>query len=254
MRKAVVILALLLAPTAVWAQGTLRVLSVHGNVAWKAAAGRAFIPVAASNQQVIRVGDELRTGPDADITLQVPDGSYMVVSENSKFTVEDYWSGNLKSIMNLMVGRVRFYIKKLGGQPNPYSVTTPTALIAVRGTIFDVIVDSDKNTEVQCMEGQVKVENIAGDEVILDRGFKTFVRPGERPFMPVPNDTSINKNRLIAIHPKKAPNGDMNGNGPADTLVPNNDRANRISNPAGGSNSNSGTIDNTQRAKPLTFP
>jgi hypothetical protein len=74
MRKAVVILALLLAPTAAWAQGTLRVMSVHGDVAWKAAAGRAFVPVAASNQQVIRVGDELRTGPDADITLQVPDG------------------------------------------------------------------------------------------------------------------------------------------------------------------------------------
>jgi ferric-dicitrate binding protein FerR (iron transport regulator) len=255
MRKAVVILALLLAPTAVWAQGTLRVLSVRGPVEWKAAAGRSFVPVAATNQPSIQVGDELRTGPNAEIYLGVPDGSYVVVSENSKFTVQDFWSGNLKSIMNLMMGQVHFYIKKLGGQPNPYSVTTPTALIAVRGTIFDVIVDSDKNTEVQCTEGQVKVENIAGDEVILDRGFKTLVRPGERPFMPVPNDTPINKNRLIAIHPKKAPKGEMNGNGAADILAHDNDRGNRISNPAGGSNSNSGTIDNTQRAKPtLTFP
>jgi hypothetical protein len=254
MRKAFVILALLLAPTAVWAQGTLRVVAVHGNVQWKAGSGSSFVPVAATTQQVVRVGDQLQTGPDADITLQVPDGSWMVVSENSKFTVEDFWSGNLKSIMNLMMGRVRFYIKKLDGRPNPYSVTTPTALIAVRGTEFDVIVDPDRNTEVRCQDGQVKVvENIAGDEVVLNPGYKTFVRPGERPFMPVPNETPINTHRVATIRLKKAPNADLKGNGSADTLARDNDRGNRISNPPAGSNSI--TTDGPQRAKPtLTFP
>jgi len=253
MRKAVVILALLLAPTAVWAQGTLRVLSVRGPVEWKAASGR-FVPVNATSQQSIQVGDQLKTGPDAEIYLGLPDGSYMVVSENSNFTVQDYWSGNLKSIMNLIVGRVRFYIQKPGGKPNPYSVKTPTALIAVRGTVFDVIVDTDRSTEVQCTEGSVKVENIAGDEVVLDQGFKTFVRQCERPFMPVPNDAPMNKNRVVTIRPKSAPAGDVNGNASNGVLAQDNDRRNRISNPAVGPNST--TTDNSpQRAKPtLTFP
>jgi hypothetical protein len=83
--------------------------------------------------QLIQAGDELRTGPGAQLILTAPDGSYMVVSENSKLVVEDFWSGNFKSIMNLMLGHVRFYIQHFGGRPNPYSVRTPTALIAVRG-------------------------------------------------------------------------------------------------------------------------
>src|SRR2546430_9848382 len=120
MRKALVILALLLAPTAVWAQGTLRVITVHGPVEWKPASGRAFVQVVtATNQQLIHVGDQLHTGAGAEITLEVPDGSYMVVSENSKLTIEDFWSGNMRSIMNLMMGQARFFIKKLGGSPNP---------------------------------------------------------------------------------------------------------------------------------------
>jgi len=253
MRKAVVILALLLAPTAVWAQGTLRVLKVFGPVEWKAATGR-FLPVNEKSQQSIQVGDQLKTGPDAEIILGLPDESYIVVSENSNFTVQDYWSGNLKSIMNLIVGRVRFYIQKPGGKPNPYSVKTPTALIAVRGTVFDVIVAPDQSTEVQCTEGSVKVENIAGDEVVLERGFKTFVRQGERPFMPVAIDAPMNRNRVVTIYPKSAPNSDVNGN-PANGIAgQDNDRRNRINNPAAGPNSTP-TDNSPQRAKPtLTFP
>ena len=68
----------------------------------------------------------------------------MVVSENSKLVVDDFWSGSVRSMVNLMLGQVRFYIQRLGGRPNPYSVRTPTALIAVRGTIFDVEVDLDR--------------------------------------------------------------------------------------------------------------
>jgi len=256
MRKAVVILALLLAPAAVWAQGTLRVLSVRGPVEWKAPSGRSFVPVTATTQQVIQAGDELRTGPDAEIYLELPDRSYVVVSENSKFTVEDYWSGNLRSIINLMVGRARFYIQKLGGRPNPYSVTTPTALIAVRGTVFDVIVYPGLDTEVQCLEGQVRVENIAlglgGRDAILDPGYKTLVRPNENPTMPVRLTAEL-PNRKATIRLKTEPNGDMNGNGSTDIVAHDNDRRNRISNPPAGPNS--GTSDNTQRAKPtLTFP
>jgi hypothetical protein len=70
------------------------------------------------------------------VILSVPDGSWMVVSENSKLVVDDFWSGNFKSLVNVIMGQVRFYIQRFGGRPNPYSVRTPTALIAVRGTTF----------------------------------------------------------------------------------------------------------------------
>src|SRR5689334_2754054 len=129
MRKVLVVCVLLLAPSALLAQGALRVSSTIGQVEWRAASSRTFAALSAN--QAVQTGDELRTGPGAQVILTAPDQSYMVVSENSRLTVEDYWSGNFKSIMNLMLGQVRFYIQRLGGRPSPYSVRTPTALIAV---------------------------------------------------------------------------------------------------------------------------
>jgi hypothetical protein len=132
MRKVLPALLVLLLPSALSAQGALRVASMYGRVEWKAVSSRTFAPLTASVQSV-KVGDELRTGPDGTVILEVPDGSYMVVSENTRLTIDNYWSGNLRSLINLMMGKVRFHIQRLGGRPNAHRVTTPTALIAVRG-------------------------------------------------------------------------------------------------------------------------
>jgi hypothetical protein len=229
------------------------VSSVIGPVEWRAAASKTFVPLSASTP-AIQAGDELRTGSGATVILTVPDGSYMVVSENSKLTVDDFWSGNFKSIMNLMLGQVRFYIQRLGGRPNPYSVRTPTALIAVRGTTFDVVVDEAQIAEVRCLEGRVTVENVAlsDREVILEQGFKTLVRPGEFPMTPVRNEAALIKNRVIAVRKKNVPDVDANGIPSIDVLAHDNDRGNRVSDPQ---NANSRTNSNTERAKPsLTFP
>lgn len=254
MRRVLIVLALALLPSTLWAQGPLHVSSVIGPVEWRAASSKTFTSLAAS-AQTIQAGDELRTGSGASVILTAPDGSYMVVSENSKLTVEDFWSGNLRSIMNLMLGQVRFYIQRLGGRPNPYSVRTPTALIAVRGTTFDVNVDQGQIVEVQCLEGRVTVENIAlsNREVILEPGSKTLVRPGEFPLTPVRNEAELNRNRVIAVRKKNVPETDANGSPSIDILAHDNDRRSRPSDPSNASNSR--TISNTERAKPtLTFP
>ena len=253
MRKVLIVLSLLLLPSALWAQGTLRVSSPIGQVEWRAASGKTFVPLAVSAPS-IQAGDELKTGPGASVILTAPDGSYMVVSENSKLTVDDFWSGNFKSLMNLMLGQVRFYIQKFGGRLNPYSVRTPTALIAVRGTTFDVIVDYGQSAEVRCIDGSVTVESLGmGDrEVILNPGFKTMVPPGEFPSTPVRNDVALNPDRIIPLRKKNAPDVHANGSPSLEILTRDSDRRNRPSDPRQG---NSRTNENTQRAKPtLTFP
>jgi ferric-dicitrate binding protein FerR (iron transport regulator) len=253
MRQALLLTLLLLLPSAIWAQVGLRVSSVTGSVAWRAASGNTFRPLTAS--QPVQVGDEVRTGPDAQLILEVPDGSYMVVSENSKLVVEDFWSGDLRSLMNLMVGRVRFYIQRFGGRPNPYRVTTPTALIAVRGTTFDVIVDEAQMAEVRCLEGRVAVEAVGlpNREVILEPGRKTLVRPGEYPLPPVANEAELIKNRVIRVVKKNIPDTNANGTPSIDVLAQDNDRRNRPADPLRGGSST--TANNTDRGKPtLTFP
>jgi ferric-dicitrate binding protein FerR (iron transport regulator) len=253
MRKVLIVFALLLLPSALWAQNTLHVSSVTGQVQWRAASSHTFTALKVGANQSVQPGDEIRTTDGSSVILMVPDGSYMVVSENSRLIVEDFWSGSFKSMVNMMMGQVRFYIQRLGGRPNPYSVRTPTALIAVRGTVFDVNVDPEQIVVVRCLEGRVTVENNDGREVVLDEGFKTLVRPGEVPHKPVRNEDELIKDRLIAVRKKSPSDTDANGNPSLDILRNDSDRRNRPSDPQFGSNSRS--VDNPQRAKPtLTFP
>jgi hypothetical protein len=255
MRKVLPILFLLIVPSALFAQSAVRVTSVLGRVEWRAASSRNFVPLTAASQQLVQTGDELRTGPDAQVVLELADQSYMVVSENSKLTIDDHWNSNARSLINLMVGKVRFFIQKLGGRPNPYRVTTPTALIAVRGTIFEVSVDAGEYAEVRCFEGRVAVETVGlpDREVILDAGRKTLVRPGEYPLAPVNNDEALQRNRVLRLAKKNVPEADTPNAPSLDALMRDNDRRNRAAEPLRSPNSR--TNDNPERAKPtLNFP
>ncbi len=256
MRRVLPLLLLLVLPSALWAQSVVRVSSVAGQAEWRAASSTNFVALKSGSQQILQVGDELKTGPDgAQIILETPDGSYMVISENTKLVIDDFWSSNFRSLINLMIGKVRFFIQKQGGRPSPYRVTTPTALIAVRGTIFEVTVDQAQIAEVWCFEGQVAVESVglSDREVILNPGRKTLVRPGEYPLTPVNNSQPTAKNRVIPVVKKTVPDVNSPAMPSVDVLARDNDRRNRTSDPrqAPGSRTN----ENTQRAKPtLKFP
>ncbi len=75
---------------------------------------------------------------------------------------------------DVLLGRVKVHIQKLGGgQPNYNRVRTPTAVISVRGTVFDVAIeDDDDTTLVSVEEGQVAVQHLLkpGPERILNQG------------------------------------------------------------------------------------
>jgi len=254
MKKILLLSLFVLLPTMGMAQGTFRISAVYGAVEIRPAAGLKFAPLAASTRQM-QVGDEIRTGPGSTVTMEMLDGSYVVVSENSSFTIQDSWGANVRDIMNLVAGKVRFYIQRLGGRPNPYRVQTPTALIAVRGTIFDVSVDPSDATEVRCLEGRVTVESagMPDREVILDEGRKTLVRPGAYPIAPVDNDQALLENRVLRVV-KKVPADEKAGAVPGtEILARDNDRSIRTSDPLQGPASK--TSASTDRAKPtLNYP
>lgn len=119
-----------------------------------------------SQPWAIKVGDwvpprrELFTGPDGFAVFRLQDGSTFELYPNSTATFRAN-SGNFTDLLDLWIGRVRVHIQKLtGGQPNPNKVSTPTALISVRGTIFDVQVEDNGDiTQVAVEEGQVAVQH-----------------------------------------------------------------------------------------------
>ena len=247
-----VVMFLLLAPVAGWSQGFLQVNSLIGKVEIRTASAKAFQPLTASARQV-QVGDQIRTSAGASVVLTLPDSSYMVVNENSELVIRDIWSGGTRSVVNVMLGRVRFYIERLGGRPNPYRVETPTALIAVRGTVFDVNFDG-QSTEVWCLDGQVAVENpaIPNREVVLNPGFHTLVVAGQAPITPIAQNDPLPNRTLRVV--KMGPENVNKGIDPRvfDQLLRDNDKTSRPTDRYKAPSS--GTDPNTGRAKPMSYP
>ena len=257
MRKSAFVLVLLLLPSVLMAQGTVTIQSVSGKVDWKPVNAAQFSPLSASTQ-LVHVGDQIRTGVGANLYLALPDTSYLVISENSTVTIQDFWAADTRNLVDVLVGRVRFYIQKIGGKPNPYRVQTPTALIAVRGTTFDVISYDGRQTEVACLEGRVAVETrgLPDREVILEPGKKTMVIPGVPPIVPVALEDSLMKNRVIHVARQDEIDSILNGrSAPSiDRRGRDNDRMNRTGDPLQGVGST--TTTDVQRTKPgtLRFP
>ena len=127
---------------------------------------------------ILNVGDSVQprqiivTGPDGFAEFQVSDGSTFEVFPNARVIFREN-AGSWKDLLDVLLGRVKVHIQKLGGQPNYNRVRTPTAVISVRGTIFDVAVeDEDDTTLVSVEEGQVAVEHLIkpGPERVLNQG------------------------------------------------------------------------------------
>ncbi len=123
----------------------------------------------------LKAGDTIVTGKSGKLVLGLSDGSQAVIAPKTTVVIKDL-SQSPRTLFNVIRGKTRVHIEKLGGQPNPYRVNTPTAVIAVRGTIFDVLVDDDE-TQVFLHEGQVEVTNLTSPNqpVLLFAGQMTKV-------------------------------------------------------------------------------
>ena len=108
---------------------------------------------------VIQLKQLIVTGDDGFAVFQVSDGSTFEVYPNSRVTFRNNPS-NWKDLLDVWLGRVKVHIEKLGGgRPNHNRITTPTAIISVRGTTFDVQVEEEDTTLVAVEEGQVAVQH-----------------------------------------------------------------------------------------------
>ncbi len=121
------------------------------------------------------------TGADGYARFQVSDGSTFEVFQNSKVIFRET-PGDWKHLINIFIGRIKVFVQHSPGIPNPNNVTSPTAVVSVRGTVFDVVVeDDDGTTFVTVDEGQVAVRNLtaAGNPAILNPGESIRVIRGQ---------------------------------------------------------------------------
>jgi hypothetical protein len=129
----------------------------------------------------LNLGDSVRpqqvvvTGPDGYALFKVADGSTFEVFANSKVVFRQNL-GDWRDLLEVWLGKVRVKIEHFGGLPNNNRVRTPSAVISVRGTVFDVEVeDVTDTTLVVDEEGSVSVRHLLKpSEKVLNAG--EFVR------------------------------------------------------------------------------
>lgn len=137
---------------------------------------------ALASNDLVSVGDELVTDARSEAVIQASDGSTVHIYPDSRVIFSEQSVG-IGEFLHLVFGSIKVHIEKLSGRPNPHSMTTPTAVIAVRGTTFSVFVDDTDATLVAVDEGLVAVANrrAPSQEMLLRPGQRTWVRGNQPP-------------------------------------------------------------------------
>ena len=139
-------------------------------------------------------GEQLPPGTILDtgggrLLLRLSDGSEVMVRAHTRLQVQQP-SLTDPSYFQLLLGRIRALIYKRTGGAVPFELGTPSAVIAVRGTQFDVEVNRRNVTEVDVVDGLVEVygRNATGGSVLLEPGFSTRVGMDSGPEQPEPTN------------------------------------------------------------------
>jgi hypothetical protein len=123
-----------------------RIVVQRNNSPWRLEPGEYVYP-----------NEVVTTGDDGWGMFKVSDGSTFEIYPNSKIAFRTN-RGNWEDLLELWLGKVKVQIEHPGGLPNANKVRTPTAVISVRGTTFDVeYKPDDDSTTVLDEEGSVEV-------------------------------------------------------------------------------------------------
>lgn len=137
--------------------------------------------------QVLTAGTMVETGNGRLMLVLRADETEILVQPHTRLILTEPTPGSWNSL-GILIGRIRAYIRKRTGGAPPFQMGTPSAVIAVRGTRFDVEVNQRGVTEVDVFDGVVEVANprIPGTSVLVAPGFSTRVGMLTHPEPPIP--------------------------------------------------------------------
>ncbi|GAB4338989.1 MAG: hypothetical protein Kow0037_23480 [Calditrichia bacterium] len=104
-------------------------------------------------------GDKIETKKESRCEITLKNGSVVRIDENSIYTLEQVKikDEHIKAESSLSLGKLWATIRKLVSSDDYVKVKSPSAVIAVRGTIYRVNVAPDSTTQVRVYEGAVAV-------------------------------------------------------------------------------------------------
>ncbi|MFP5455697.1 MAG: FecR domain-containing protein [Alphaproteobacteria bacterium] len=132
----------------------------------------------------VRQGQKLETGPNAFVTVTLPDGSAISLPSQSRIHVSRLrrilLTGSIERRFRLEAGRSRATVTPIRDPNSDFQVTTPLSVSAVRGTDFRVALDeSGEKALTEVVGGAVEVGKDAQDEegVQVPRGYGVVATP-----------------------------------------------------------------------------
>lgn len=167
--KFLLLAALMAMPAAVSAEGPVAALySVKGSAQLRAHGGEwAPAPKAAE----LFPGSALRTGRKSYAEVLYADGTMVRINEDSELELEDLkLSSEERSFsVKAIFGKFTFLAAKARHKFSRFAVRTPSAVCAVRGTDFAVVVGTDAS-HIGLFDGSLEVAGDAGEPGVLAPG------------------------------------------------------------------------------------
>lgn len=192
MRKKIIILIALLsllAPLAVFGEEKMGdVVFLKG--AARIERGKQSINIALKTP--VLQGDTITTQDESLVKILCTDDSVLTINPLTKFSISEYLymtrQQRSQSVFKLLFGKVRAVVGRA-----VMKVFTDTAVAGVRGTVFDIWVDSATHTTyVSVIEGKVELRNVNPSikgMLVITGGNMSSVTSGEppKPVVPIPH-------------------------------------------------------------------
>lgn len=180
----------LLIPTARLKQTLLdaRIVAVRGSVE-QSSHGDDWLPLAAGD--VLHEGNQVRTGRAAFVSMELPDGSHIVLPSNSVIDIRrlrmTLLTNALERRFELKQGEVSAEVIPMTKPSDSFQIVSPSVVAGVRGTHFRVNYQADSDsTTVEVLNGKVAVD-AAGNgvsrnsEMLVAAGYGNVTRSGSLP-------------------------------------------------------------------------
>lgn len=118
-------------------------------------------------------GDELETYIESFSRLKLDDDKYVLVEQDSKIGI--YATGDKdhsKTDIRLDKGAITVEVENKLSEDSSFEVSTPNAVMAIRGTVFRITIDIDENgapiTRIAVFEGSVTVQKKSEDGTLSE--------------------------------------------------------------------------------------
>ncbi|MFN3550681.1 MAG: FecR domain-containing protein [Endomicrobiia bacterium] len=153
-------------------EGVVFRFSVQGKI-YKIEKIKKFFP------KDIKPNELIRTNEKTQYEIIMPSKDIIKIAQNTNAVIKS------ESLMEVMKGKIHKIIKKLKPKTK-FEVHTPTSVIGVRGTKYEIEVENDGTTTVKVFDGEIELsDKKMRKTVLVKKKQKSVVKPNSIPLEPV---------------------------------------------------------------------